>query len=41
MAKNNTITTKNTFNKKKSQPTGKSSYNKRNPKPKAYRGQGR
>jgi hypothetical protein len=34
-------TTKVGFGKKKSQPTGKTSYNKHNPKPKAYRGQGR
>ena len=33
--------TKVGFGKKKSQPTGKTNYNKHNPKPKAYRGQGR
>lgn len=33
--------TKVSFGKKKSQPTGKKSYNKHSPKPKPYRGQGR
>ncbi len=33
--------TKTSFGKRKSQPTGKKSYNKHSPRPKAYRGQGR
>jgi hypothetical protein len=40
-AKGSTATTKNTFNKKKSQPTGKSAYGPKDQKPKPYRGQGR
>lgn len=40
-AKSSTATTKNTFNKKKSQPTGKSAYGPKDSKPKKYRGQGR
>jgi len=43
MAKSKSVggNTKLSFGKKKSQPTGKKSYNKHSPKPKAYKGQGR
>jgi hypothetical protein len=40
-SKSSSGNTKMSFGKKKSQPTGKKSYNKHSPKPKAYRGQGR
>ena len=41
MKKSSNTTTKNTFNKKKSQPTGKNAYGPKDQKPKKYRGQGR
>lgn len=40
-AKGSTPSIKNTFNRKKSQPTGKSSYGPKDQKPKKYVGQGR
>jgi len=41
MAKLSSNSNKTSFGKKKSHPNGQKSFNKTNPKPKRYRGQGR